>query len=128
VSGNSVVIPHSAIRNPHSMHTIRLRGPWEIEQSAGRMGTARCVRHFNKPTGLESGERVWLVIEGMARTAAISFNGAFVGQASSWSSARFNITPQLMARNRIEIELPSPTGADPRVSLGEVRLEIEPPE
>ena len=110
------------------MHTIRLRGPWEIEQPEDPLGTARCVRHFNKPTGLESGERVWLVIEALASTATISLNGAIVGQASRMSPARFDITPQLIARNRIEIELASPTGADPRVSLGEVRLEIEPPE
>ena len=80
------------------MHTIRLRGPWQVEPleryvlqpdggyerstselpAAAQMtmpadwaavlgprflGARALSRNFQKPTGLESGERVWLVVE-----------------------------------------------------------------
>ena len=114
------------------MHIIRLRGPWEIDPLEDALGTVRCVRHFNKPTGIDGGERVWLVIEGLACTATISLNAALVGQASRSSPddvpARFDITPLLAARSKIEIDLQLPKGSEPLACLGEVRLEIEPGE
>jgi len=122
------VIPHSAICIPHSMHVIHLRAPWKVQPLEKSSNSVRCTRHFNKPTGLDGGERVWLVIEGLASTAAALLNDAPVGQASRWSSgdppARFDITPLLEQRNKIEIDLACPAGGDPVTCLGEVRLEI----
>src|SRR5262245_41803587 len=99
------------------MHVIRLRAPWELERLAESPDQVRCTRHFNKPTGLGIGARVWLVIDGPTCPAAVAVNGNLVGQASrlspSDSSLRFEITPLLAARNKIEIELPSTDDSDP---------------
>jgi hypothetical protein len=111
------------------MHVIRLRAPWEIEALAKPPGTVRCVRHFNKPTGLDGRQRVWLVVDGPVLPARIALNGQTVGQASglppSGAPTRNDITSLLAARNKIEIELVTPEGGDPLVSLGDVRMEID---
>src|SRR4029453_10849302 len=111
------------------MHVIRLRAPWEFEALAKQPGTVRCVRHFNRPTGLDGGERVWLVCDCPVSPARIAINGQTIGQASGSSPTgaptRCDITSLLAARNKIEIELVTPEGGDPLVSLGDVRLEID---
>jgi Glycosyl hydrolase 2 galactose-binding domain-like len=119
----------SSIRNPKSaMHVIRLRAPWEVEPLEESPNSVRCTRHFNKPTGLDDGQRVWLVIDGLACTAAVSLNDVPVGQASRLSPgdlpARFDITPLHEPRNKIVIEFECSVSSDPVASLGEVRLEI----
>src|SRR5689334_22515172 len=83
-------------------HLIRLRGPWEYEPlerysaastgdlpPPGRVdfpaawaaalgsdffGRVRFRRRFNRPTGLEQHERVWLVAEGVAGLIAVTLN------------------------------------------------------
>jgi hypothetical protein len=108
------------------MHTIRLRDPWDATPQAD--GTVRFTRHFNRPTGLESGDCVWLVIEGAAQPLAVTLNGNLVGQASrlpAHDSARYEITPLLQPRNKLEIDLSSAPKIDALPALGEVRLEIE---
>jgi len=111
------------------MHTIRLRGPWEIERREDAVGTFRCVRHFNKPTGLEGGERVWLAIERCSGPASVSLNGGGVGQAFRLSPGdapvRFDITRLLQPRNKLVIEVVCPAQCDAADCLGAVCLEIE---
>ena len=110
------------------MHVIRLRAPWNVESLKEASGAVRCTRHFNRPTGIEGGDRVWLVIEGLACSATVLLNDTPIGQASRLSCgdppARFPITPLLQARNRIVIDLDEIAGDDPLDCLGEVRLEI----
>ena len=110
-------------------HTIRLRDPWDASPQAE--GTIRFTRHFNRPTGLEAGERVWLVIEGASVPLTVTLNGHPVGQASRLpppvDAARYEITPLLKPRNKVEIELQSASATDGQPCLGEVRLEIESP-
>ncbi|MCI0361021.1 MAG: hypothetical protein L0211_21280 [Planctomycetaceae bacterium] len=110
------------------MHVIRLRAPWEILALAQPPGLVRCTRHFNQPTGLGGGERVWLVVDGAVCPEKVALNGEFVGSASGLSpsgTARLDITPLLAPRNKIEIELAAVEGVDPLDALGDVRLEIE---
>ena len=110
------------------MHVIRLRAPWDVELLEVASGSVRCTRQFNRPTGIEATDRVWLVIEGLTCSAAVSLNETPLGTAScspaSDPPARFDITPHLQPRNRIAIDLADPTGDNPLVCLGEVRLEI----
>ncbi len=48
------------------MHSIRLRGPWKSEWSAGEAGTvANYTRSFHCPTGLAAGQPVCLILEAM---------------------------------------------------------------
>src|SRR3954469_25952021 len=96
------------------MHTIRLRGPWQVEPlkrfvlqsdgtykpvedglpASGRMtmpadwsrllgadflGRVCYRRTFQKPTGLESDKRVWLVVEAARSEAWIVWKGNLVG-------------------------------------------------
>jgi hypothetical protein len=101
-------------------HSIRLRDPWDATPQAD--GTVHFTRHFNRSTGLEAGDRVWLVIEGAAQPLAVTLNGNLVGQASRLpvpapNQARYEITALLQPRNKLE--------SDALPALGEVRLEIE---
>jgi hypothetical protein len=114
-------------------HTIRLRDPWDATHQAD--GMVRFSRHFNRPTGLDGGDRVWLVIEGAAPPLAVSLNGHHVGQASrlpahiaatSGRESHYEITPLLQPRNKLEIDLPA-SPSDAPSALGLVRLEIESP-
>ena len=99
-------------------HIIRLRDPWQIERLT-EPERVRCTRHFNQPTGLDSGERVWLVVESLADQAEIRVNDIPV------RTTRCDITPLLAPRNKIEIELPLPSDGRPPASPT-VRLEIVP--
>src|SRR6476659_7700200 len=112
------------------MHTIRLRGPWELEPvarfvlqadgsyqpvkddlpapvrvkmpadwsesfGADFLGRVRYRRTFQKPTGLESGERVWLVVEPARSGACIVWTKKLVGFVDPGEPAgRFDITDQ----------------------------------
>jgi hypothetical protein len=155
------------------MHTIRLRGPWQLEPlerfvargegSFERVveglpvrsrltmpadwsiafggefyGRVRYHRVFQSPTGLDSGECVWLVVEPPRSRGAIKLNGKPLGDAS-WGgpSFRCDITGLLEDHNRLEIVVEHPAldgGAAandhsdinlPGGLIGEVRLEIE---
>ncbi len=155
------------------MHTIRLRGPWQVEPiarfelqadgsnrpaneglppatratmpadwsgpfGADFFGRVRYRRTFQKPTGLGSGERVWLVVEGPRSRAVVELNRKRMGEVSCGESyGRFDITEMLEDHNRLEIVVEHPaigaSGAANRDSdaklagglIGEVRLEIE---
>jgi hypothetical protein len=155
------------------MHTIRLRGPWQLEPleryiahsdgrfegvveglpptsrmtmpadwsaafGAGFCGLVRYHRVFQSPTGLESGERVWLVVEPPRSRGVVKLSGEPLGNVA-WGgpAARFDITERLGDHNRLEIVVEHPAldgdsapndDSDinqPGGLVGEVRLEIE---
>ena len=155
------------------MHTIRLRGPWQLEPleryefggdgrckrlSQGMPANARSTmptdwssafgaefcgrvryhRVFQSPTGLDSGERVWLVVEPPRSHGAVKLNGKPLGDVS-WSGPHFrwDITDLLDDHNRLEIVVEHPPLDGDSVAnddsdinrpgglVGEVRLEIE---
>jgi hypothetical protein len=144
------------------MHTIRLRGPWQLEPircfgsdtgrlpaatratmpadwaaacGAGFRGCVRYSRTFQKPTGLDGGARVWLVVEPPRTLGVVNLNGTTLGNVRLGESAgRFEVTQLLADRNALEIEVTHPEldddgkPADDGGSgglVGEVRLEIE---
>jgi hypothetical protein len=155
------------------MHTIRLRGPWQIEPlqrfvyqsdgyiqavaedlppateakmpadwsaplGAGFLGRVRYVRNFNKPTGLDSGERVFLIVEPPRSAGRILLQRQFVGLVLAGEAAgRFDITERLESHNRLEIvvdhpaldemrsKVGDPAELPPGGLVGEVRLEIQ---
>ncbi len=99
------------------MHTIRLRGPWEVQplvqQRGGEprsedlptcircqmpadwggvlgpdfLGTVRYTRTFNCPTNLEAHEHVWLVVEPPRSSGAVRLNGHELGLVRLGESA-----------------------------------------
>jgi beta-galactosidase/beta-glucuronidase len=155
------------------MHTIRLRGPWQLEPVErfvrgrdGRLertseslppaaratmpadwsndfgrdfcGRVRYQRIFQKPTGLETGERVWLVIDPPRSYGVVTLNDEPLGEIRVGDPpARFDITDRLADHNRLEIVVTHPVlDAAGRVNedssdrapgglIGLVRLEIE---
>lgn len=80
-------------------HRIHLKGPWEYRWIAGtepaspehsgrvkmpcdwqsifdqRAGTVRFARRFHKPTGLEPGDTVWLLFDGIGGEISLWLNG-----------------------------------------------------
>jgi hypothetical protein len=163
----------SAIRNPKSeirnrMHTIRLRGPWNVEPLArfvpqpdgsyrpvkdnlppaaratmpadwsasfggDFLGRVRYHRVFQTPTGLEDGERVFLVVEPPRSHGMVRFFEQLLGEVRHGGApGRFEITEQLTDHNRLEIIVDHPSPSDTRFDakspgglIGEIRLEIE---
>lgn len=95
-------------------------------------------RYFNKPSGLEVHEQVWLKINGVDPGAAVSLNGQPLGHAGCLPPpAEFHLTPLLADRNELLflVELPRVepgATAPPRYGreqlpgglIGEVYLEI----
>lgn len=93
------------------MHAIRLRSPWEPHAAGFR-------RHFNRPTGLASGERVWLVIDDAGATR-VALNGAELAAVPLPCPARFEITALLRPRNELLIAIAAePTGVRLELGLG----------
>ncbi len=108
------------------MHVIRLRGPWQLEPLGD--GGACCRRTFHKPTGLDAGERVWLVVERPAGRAAVRLNGRALGVVEGEASVgRFDVTGRLADGNSLEIDVEraAPDAAAAGELVGAVRLEIE---
>ena len=94
------------------MHVIRLRAAWRVEQGGA-------TRRFNRPTGIDSGERVWIAWDGPMVDAAL--NGASLDEAFFCGPARFDVTDRLAAANELRM------GTDNAAVLESVRLEIEEP-
>ena len=102
-------------------HRIRLRQPWQTERASDSI---RFTRGFNRPTGLDPQESLWLVIESTAASGTASLNNSLLGSVvADRQETSFDITPQLENRNNITIELNLADNEPPPV-LGEVRLEV----
>ena len=136
-------------------HAIRLRGPWtcqpldwadasaaplpaggtlEMPGDWGRLlgddfrGRVRFTRQFNLPTGLDAGQRVWLVIDSVHAEADVVLNGSSVGQVCNVPNppaGRFDITSLLQSRNELVVEVSCPATSPEPGRLGLVKLEIE---
>jgi hypothetical protein len=131
-------------------HRIRLRGPWEFvwlsppsglpaEARAGDLrlpttwaaafgmsvGTVRLSRRFNRPSGLENGERVWLEVA-VADEAAVSLNGVWLGRVAA-GTARFDVTERLTTYGCIDLDLTRDEARVEEHPLTEACLVIEGP-
>ncbi len=114
---------------------IEMPSDWSQLLGADFRGRARHLRRFGRPTGLDSGQRVWLVCDGATDAATIALNGAPLGAILGPNlPARFDITERLLPRNElvIDVEFPSAEIAKQTSAAGtkcggltgEVRLEI----
>lgn len=107
-------------------HRIRLQAAW-----TGADSSPVWTRSFGSPTGVEAGDRVWLVIERPVACEA-TLNGrplpAVVAGHAAW---RHEVTAELLSRNELRLVFAGPTtgaSADRAPlpeSLGLVSLEIE---
>ncbi|QDV66540.1 hypothetical protein Poly24_02270 [Rosistilla carotiformis] len=126
-------------------HTIRLRGPWkltpleapnaqplpgQIGQSwdrfiEGYAGPVLYVRHFNRPTGLSTEDRVELAITDCVGTAHVSLNETPLANfAAEQTPFRIDITAHLQLSNQLAIEIIPPALPCPAGITGDVQLEI----
>ena len=99
-----------------SVHTIRLREPWEQHPNSDG-----CLhrRTFHTPTGIDSGDTVWIVVESQEFPARLYCNGTLLG--SVHRQAAFEITPLLESPNHLELHF-APSETNPQ--RGSVCLEI----
>ena len=155
------------------MHTIRLRGPWQLEPivrferqpdgtfrphssnlpvaarmtmpadwskgfGADFLGRVRYHRVFQMPTGLDEGQRVWLVVGPPRSRGDVTLNDSPLGEVRYGEVAgRFEIQSLLEDHNRLVIVVEHPLldasgfpkqdsdTKSPGGLIGEIRLEIE---
>lgn len=111
-------------------HRIRLQAAWQ-SAAAGAVWT----RSFGRPTGIDPGDRIWLVIEA-PKACAAKLNGrplpVVVGVMAAW---RHDVTAELLERNDLRLEFDAPSDVESVTArsplpdaLGLVALEIDPGE
>jgi hypothetical protein len=110
---------------------------WSALFGGDFLGRVRYRRMFQKPTGLESGERVFLVVEGPRSQGRVELGRNALGSVVEGAVLRVDITEQLEDHNTLEIYVDHPaidlienTASEsmklaPGGLVGEVRLEIE---
>lgn len=116
---------------------VRMPCDWAESLGAGFRGRVAFRRRFGRPTGIDDGQRVWLVCEGANARATLVLNGEPLGEVSGPSApSEFDVTARLHERNELTatVEFPHPTGGlancdEGAATLvggltGEVRLEI----
>jgi hypothetical protein len=108
---------------------------WESLIEPQAAGQLRLARAFHVPTGLDSDERVWLVVDGADPSAEVLLNGQRLGATPGYAqSAPWDITDRLSPRNRVELHFQLPPDSTstlrpgrnglPGGLLAPVRLEI----
>ncbi|WP_345683359.1 hypothetical protein [Novipirellula caenicola] len=125
------------------MHTIRLRYPWTKQQHSDSAEATRVnvperdedvdatesprpttyTRNFNRPTGIESNDRVWLrVTSWQGKLASLRINA--IPQPIGTPPLEIELSDQWSLHNKIEIQLDPVDGHPVRLD-GEVTLEID---
>lgn len=116
----------------------RLPCDWSETLARAFRGRVRYRRRFNRPTGLDSHERVWLVVEGVDAFGQATLNGQALGEVRGYAlPASFDVTDLLAPNNELLLDVELPADAAPashttrpgRESMpggpiGEVRLEV----
>lgn len=124
-----------SIGDPELEHRVKIPSDWADWLGVSFRGQVAYTRRFNRPTGLEAEQRVWLVIE------AIDFRGSVLLNDQPIGCLQFGDPPlrieigswiQKSNRIRIDIELPIQVDRGDRNQMaggliGGVRLEIEEP-
>ena len=107
-------------------HVIQLRYPWQRERLADGRRAHR--RHFHRPSGLGSADRVELLLRETPPRCEIRLNGHRLdSQNAATGEFRQDITAILLPRNLVEILLPPDTGAAGPVDFAEDRMRTSPP-
>jgi hypothetical protein len=99
---------------------IDFPGRWPEEGRPELGGRVRCRRRFGYPGRIDSHERVWLTIAGLAERAVVTLNGTGLGTIAG--PAEFEVTALLQARNDLCVDLEGPVGQGGL--WGEVALEV----
>jgi hypothetical protein len=85
------------------MHTIRLRDPWQFEQTDA---AAVWRRKFNRPTNLHPNTPVWLKIETACPLGGAHLNGTELSASSPETAHSWRIEHLLTPANVVALQLP----------------------
>ena len=85
-------------------HSFRLRDPWQCE--ACEDGALRWSRVFHRPTGLDPGDQLVLVISGLPLSPQVTINGQPLT-----GGPEYPLTHLLADTNKIELRIPPPTSS-----------------
>jgi hypothetical protein len=105
---------------------VTMPADWAATLGADFVGRVRYSRSFHRPTGLDFGERVFLVVEGPRSRGVVELNHKRLGKVS-WGAAplRVDVTDLLGGDERLEIVVEHGDAATVGGLVGEVWLEIE---
>lgn len=115
----------SGIAEPYR---IRLRGPWEVtlierdgtaeplrfayipaewrELFGDRAGTAVFRRRFNRPTGLEESDEIWIVFPAVPGEVSFEINGRALSPCELTPERRaYDVTAELQEFNLMEVQV-----------------------
>jgi beta-galactosidase/beta-glucuronidase len=98
---------------------------WSAGGLSDFTGRVRFRRRFGYPGRLDAIDRVWLTFAGVEGVALVWLNGQFLGRREgALGPFEFEVTPLLQARNKLMVEVESPT-VDGGL-WGEVAMEVRP--
>ena len=85
---------------------ISMPALWSDAVGTGYQGKVRFVRPFGQPTGLESGDRVLLVVSGASQPVTISLNGRELSSHSrNAREIAADVTETLESRNLLVLDV-----------------------
>jgi hypothetical protein len=102
-----VAVESASGENEFLLAHTRVRMPSSIEDAWGHVsGRVRFQRRFQKPTNLESHERVHVAFDGLGGTAAVTLNGEPIAELLDVEATQtFDITDRLRSTNIVAVEL-----------------------
>lgn len=118
---------------------IRLRHPWHWSSLADEPGDNpreatggyRAMRHFHRPTGLDSDTHVLLALENLDDLGGVELNGKLLERPlRHGNNCRYAVHGELQPRNQLVLHFPADRRSLPIDQLqqqlddGRVRLEI----
>ena len=86
-----------------TIHTIRLRGFWDVTPLPS--GFTQHRRRFGKPRTLDANESLWLVCPHVLEAATVTLNGEPVSTSSQLEPLAVDLTANLQPRNEVIIEM-----------------------
>lgn len=127
-------------------HTIRLNGPWEMIAglpdepervhlpkawpqvvAAAQAGPVVLQRWFHRPTGIDDGSRVDLVLADLPFAGSVSVNEMSLGRFTPHEQHDLSIEAHLTTRCCLTISADQPGELDAKIPTPQISLAIHPP-
>ena len=110
---------------------VQIPEHWPVWWASTSFDAVRLERRFGLPTGLESGQEIWLIVEASQLAISISLNQTSLGEfAATETHFEFSIRAHLLSRNclRLDIQSAHQESGNQILARGgliqEIRLEI----
>ncbi len=87
---------------------VQIPEQWPVWWASTSFEAVRLVRRFGLPTGLESGQEIWLIVEASQLVISINLNQTSLGElAATETHFEFSIRPHLLSRNCLRLDIQS---------------------